>query len=208
MGSTRNGRESHSKRLGVKIYGGDVAIPGNILVRQRGTTHHPGEGVGMGKDHTIFAKREGIVLFRRGRKDRSYVHVLSPEDYGKLTGTVVKETIDAKAPATKPAKAAPEPPTPVRPGHQGGPEGETENSAASLLAIVGEADATAADDLKKLAGLGPATEAKLNEIGIYTYAQIAKLTKAAKALVEELTGFKAEKIDENDWVAEAKKLRG
>ena len=62
-GSTRNGRESHSKRLGVKIYGGEHIVPGNIIIRQRGTEFHPGEGVGMGKDHTLFAKVEGKVQF-------------------------------------------------------------------------------------------------------------------------------------------------
>jgi len=74
-GSSRNGRESHSKRLGVKIYGGQAAIAGNILVRQRGTTHHPGNNVGIGKDHTLHALVDGVVVFRKGRKDRSYVHI-------------------------------------------------------------------------------------------------------------------------------------
>ena len=66
-GSTKNGRDSHSKRLGVKKFGGQFVIPGNIIVRQRGTKFHPGEGVGMGKDHTIFAKIEGYVVFERIR---------------------------------------------------------------------------------------------------------------------------------------------
>jgi large subunit ribosomal protein L27 len=74
-GSTRNGRESESKRLGVKIFGGQKAIAGNIIVRQRGTKHHPGENVGLGKDHTLFALSNGVVTFRKGRKDRSYVHI-------------------------------------------------------------------------------------------------------------------------------------
>ena len=74
-GSSRNGRESASKRLGVKIYGGQVAIAGNILVRQRGTTHYPGVNVGMGKDHTLFALVDGTVAFKKGRKNRSFVSV-------------------------------------------------------------------------------------------------------------------------------------
>jgi large subunit ribosomal protein L27 len=74
-GSSRNGRESHSKRLGVKIYGGQTAIAGNILVRQRGTKHHPGNNVGIGRDHTLHALVDGVVVFKKGRKDRSYVHV-------------------------------------------------------------------------------------------------------------------------------------
>ena len=74
-GSSRNGRESESKRLGVKIYGGQQAIAGNIIVRQRGTKHHPGNNVGIGKDHTLFALIDGTVRFQKGRQDRSYVHI-------------------------------------------------------------------------------------------------------------------------------------
>jgi len=75
VGSSRNGRESHSKRLGVKIYGGQFATAGNIIVRQRGTVHHPGKNVGIGKDHTLFALTDGIVTFRKKINDRSFVSV-------------------------------------------------------------------------------------------------------------------------------------
>ncbi len=75
-GSSSNGRESHSKRLGVKIYGGQFATAGNILVRQRGTVHNPGLNVGIGKDHTLFATTDGVVEFRRRKNNRSYVSVL------------------------------------------------------------------------------------------------------------------------------------
>jgi large subunit ribosomal protein L27 len=75
-GSSKNGRESHSKRLGVKIYGGQLAIAGNIIVRQRGTKHNPGENVGIGKDHTLFALVDGTVMFRKKRDDKSYVTVM------------------------------------------------------------------------------------------------------------------------------------
>ena len=76
VGSSNNGRESHSKRLGVKLFGGQEVIAGNIIVRQRGTKHHPGANVGIGKDHTIFAMADGVVEFRKGREKRSYVHVM------------------------------------------------------------------------------------------------------------------------------------
>lgn len=79
VGSSKNGRESESKRLGVKIYGGQATIAGNILVRQRGTQHHPGENVGMGKDHTLFSLVDGTVEFRKGRKNRSFVSVVPAE---------------------------------------------------------------------------------------------------------------------------------
>jgi large subunit ribosomal protein L27 len=75
VGSSKNGRESESKRLGVKIYGGQFAKAGNILIRQRGTTHNPGENVGMGKDHTLFALTDGTVVFRKRKDNRSYVSV-------------------------------------------------------------------------------------------------------------------------------------
>jgi large subunit ribosomal protein L27 len=75
-GSSRNGRDSAGRRLGVKLYGGELAIPGNIIVRQRGTTWFPGEGVGMGRDHTIFAVAEGHVTFRKGLKGRTFISVL------------------------------------------------------------------------------------------------------------------------------------
>ena len=75
VGSSRNGRESHSKRLGVKIYGGQMASAGNIIVRQRGTKHHPGQYVGIGKDHTLFALIDGTVLFKKKADDRSFVSI-------------------------------------------------------------------------------------------------------------------------------------
>lgn len=75
-GKVKNGRESESKRLGVKIYGGQVAIAGNIIVRQRGTRHNPGQNVGIGKDHTLFALIDGTVVFKKKKDNRSYVSVL------------------------------------------------------------------------------------------------------------------------------------
>jgi large subunit ribosomal protein L27 len=74
-GSVKNGRESHSKRLGVKLFGGQAVIAGNIIVRQRGTKHHPGVNVGIGKDHTLFALTDGKVVFKKGKDNRSFVSV-------------------------------------------------------------------------------------------------------------------------------------
>ena len=78
-GSSRNGRESESKRLGVKIFGGQAAIAGNIIVRQRGTQHHPGTNVGIGKDHTLYALTDGVVEFRKKSNNRSFVSVVPLE---------------------------------------------------------------------------------------------------------------------------------
>jgi large subunit ribosomal protein L27 len=75
-GSSRNGRESHSKRLGVKIYGGQFAKAGNIIIRQRGTKHYPGANVSIGKDHTLFALVDGTVEFRKRMDDKSFVNVI------------------------------------------------------------------------------------------------------------------------------------
>ncbi|MGR3756473.1 MAG: 50S ribosomal protein L27 [Tranquillimonas sp.] len=75
-GSSRNGRDSDGRRLGVKKFGGEAVIPGNIIVRQRGTKWWPGEGVGLGRDHTIFATVEGRVNFRKGLKGRTFISVL------------------------------------------------------------------------------------------------------------------------------------
>lgn len=76
-GKVKNGRESESKRLGIKVFGGQKVIAGNIIVRQRGTKHHPGTNVGMGKDHTLFALTQGTVMFKKGRENKSFVSVQS-----------------------------------------------------------------------------------------------------------------------------------
>ena len=77
-GKVKNGRESESKRLGIKVFGGQKVIAGNIIVRQRGTKHNPGKNVGIGKDHTLFALTNGIVTFKKGKADKSYVSVSEP----------------------------------------------------------------------------------------------------------------------------------
>jgi large subunit ribosomal protein L27 len=80
VGSSKNGRESESKRLGVKIFGGQPAIAGNIIVRQRGTQHHPGNNVGMGKDHTLFSLTDGVVEFRKKGDNKSFVSIVPFEE--------------------------------------------------------------------------------------------------------------------------------
>jgi large subunit ribosomal protein L27 len=99
-GSSRNGRESHSKRLGIKIFGGQVAIAGNIIVRQRGTKHHPDKGVGIGKDHTLFALVPGIVTFKKKQDNKSYVSILplTVEDAAPVTVAAPKKATAKAAP--------------------------------------------------------------------------------------------------------------
>jgi len=90
VGSSKNGRESESKRLGVKLFGGEMAKAGNIILRQRGTAHHPGKNVGMGRDHTIYALVDGIVVFRKKKDNRSYISIQGIEE--KVEMVKVEET--------------------------------------------------------------------------------------------------------------------
>ncbi|MFD0793834.1 50S ribosomal protein L27 [Mucilaginibacter litoreus] len=100
-GSSRNGRESHSKRLGIKIFGGQPAIAGNIIVRQRGTQHNPGLNVGIGKDHTLFALIDGKVVFKKKADNRSYVSVLPLEDAPVAETIAPKAAVQAEAVAVE-----------------------------------------------------------------------------------------------------------
>jgi large subunit ribosomal protein L27 len=146
-GSSRNGRESHSKRLGIKLFGGQTAIAGNILVRQRGTGHNPGLNVGIGKDDTLFALKDGIVHFKKGFKGRSFVEILTDVPSAKANDLgAVKAEPKAKA-------AAPAP-----------------------VAVEAAAPAAKADDLKKIEGIGPKIAELLVADGIVTYADLAAST--------------------------------
>jgi len=124
-GSSNNGRESHSKRLGIKIYGGQAAIAGNIIVRQRGTKHHPEKNVGIGKDHTLFALIDGKVAFRKRADNKSYVSVVpfdfsapvvvkTPAKKEVAKKEVVKEEKIAKAPKVEVTEEIVEKKAPVK----------------------------------------------------------------------------------------------
>jgi large subunit ribosomal protein L27 len=111
-GSSRNGRESHSKRLGIKIFGGQAAIAGNIIVRQRGTKHHPDKHVGIGKDHTLFALIDGTVFFRKKSDDKSYVSIIPREVSVVVEDAApvkVKKVAAPKAVATEEVEVAAKP---------------------------------------------------------------------------------------------------
>lgn len=149
-GSTQNGRDSNAKRLGVKLYGGQGAVAGNIIVRQRGTRFHPGDNVYMGKDFTLHAAVDGTVAFRKSRRDRTFVSII-PFD--------VAETIAKPAPKEKAMEVPiailvkPEEPLAV-------PAPEAVEMAK-------------ADDLKIIEGVGPAIEKLLHAAGITTFAGLA-----------------------------------
>ncbi|MCZ4245819.1 50S ribosomal protein L27 [Pedobacter punctiformis] len=125
-GSSKNGRESHSKRLGIKIFGGQEAIAGNILVRQRGTKHHPDKNVGLGKDHTLFALIDGTVVFRKKQDNKSYVSVLPA-----VAKEVVAEPKAKKATAKKEVVAKEVEATPAKAKKAPAKKAEASEEAAS-----------------------------------------------------------------------------
>lgn len=186
QGSSRNGRESASKRLGVKLFGGQTAIPGNIIVRQRGTKFHPGLGVGIGKDHTIFAKEAGIVTFSRSKGNKKYISVLPLNEEEVLQ--VVQEV------ETKTKKVS---------------KAETKETEVKVAAPKKAKAEKKGDDLKKINGVGPAFEKRLNAMGIYTYADMAALTIEACAKLEEESGDAMTSPEQwGEWIEQAKELLG
>lgn len=161
-GSSKNGRESHSKRLGVKIFGGQLAVAGNVIVRQRGTKHHPDVNVGIGKDHTLFALIDGKVVFRKKANNKSFVSVIP-----------VAETAVAEQPKAK-AKAAP------KAAVEEAPAAEKKTKAAP------KAKKAKGDDLTIIEGIGPKIAEVFVNAGISDYAAVAaKSAVELKALLTE-----------------------
>ena len=193
QGSSKNGRESHSKRLGVKKFGGEFVLAGNILVRQRGTQFHPGLGVGLGKDHTLFAKRHGVVEFETKRNNRKYIHVQPIAELEEAMENAVKaaqeEVVEAPKAAKKEAKEAK----------------KAEPKAEAPKAAKKEAPkADAADDLTALAGVGPKMADKMNAAGITSFAQLAAMTEESIAALEAEKGKITTPANWAKWTAEAK----
>lgn len=206
VGSTDNGRDSKSKRLGVKLFGGQAAIAGNVIVRQRGTRYHPGENVYMGKDFTLHARVDGTVVYTKRRKNRTFVSI-QPE------GTV--ETVAKAAPVKE--KAAPQPAAPVAVE-----ELVTEPQAAVAEAPKEEPKAEEApkakksgkitlpsgkkikqDDLKLVEGIGPKIEGLLNDGGIVTWADLANApTDKVQAILDE-AGPRYRMHDPATWAKQA-----
>ncbi len=168
-GSTQNGRDSNAKRLGVKLYGGQKAVAGNIIVRQRGTKFHPGEHVYLGKDFTLHAAVDGKVVYKKSRRDRTFVSIM-PYD--------VPETIAQIKPQPKP-KAVEKVVIPVATkvvAEESAPAPVAKKAAPAAEAAPVAKKAPAAgkkDDLKKIEGIGPAIEKLLHAEGITTFAIMA-----------------------------------
>jgi len=210
VGSSDNGRDSNSKRLGVKLFGGQEATAGNIIVRQRGTKFHPGTYVGMGKDHTLYALVDGTIEFRKRRLKRVFVNIIPTnpvkEKVSKpkkakaepVAEAPAKEAPVKEAPAKKAAvkEKAPLAKAPVNP----------ELNKASLLEGIGSATEDQKEDLKKISGVGPKLEGTLNSLGIYTFAQVSKMTDKEYELVDSLMDSFQGRAKRDDWAGQAKQL--
>ncbi len=181
-GSSRNGRDSNSQRLGVKRYGGQYVIPGNIIIRQRGTKFHPGENVMMGKDHTIYAVAEGFVVFEkpyRGRRHISVYPELTPVERNgepkRLEPMAAAELTKLKPSKTRQeaptAEAEAAPPIPVTAEVEAVPAPKKAKTAIAKKA------SKEGDDLTMIEGIGPKMAAALIAAGIDTFAKVADATE-------------------------------
>jgi large subunit ribosomal protein L27 len=197
VGSSDNGRDSKSKRLGVKLFGGQVAIAGNILVRQRGTRFHVGENVGIGRDHTLYALIDGTVSFRKGRLDRTFISV-NPHtaDAANGSGANAGKT-DAKAAAKTAAPAAKK--AAVANGADAG-DAAALSAAAPAKAAKGGAKA---DDLKKVEGIGPKIEQLLHEGGIVTFTDLAAASLETLQGILDAAGSRYAIHNPGTWAAQA-----
>ncbi len=206
MGSSNNGRDSKPKFLGVKLFGGQVARAGNIIVRQRGTKFHLGENTYMGKDWTIHAKIDGKVAFRKGYKNRTFVSII-PD--GEVAETLAKPAPKKKAApkakpaapkAAAPAAAAPKAATPA-------PEAPKAEAPAAPMAAAAPAAPKATgkpDDLKKIEGVGPKIAGLLADGGLPTFAAVAAADVATIKGILEAAGKRYQMHDPTTWPMQAK----
>ncbi|WP_412759620.1 50S ribosomal protein L27 [Neolewinella agarilytica] len=201
VGSTDNGRDSNSKRLGVKLFGGQAAKAGNIIIRQRGTKYHPGENVYMGRDYTIHAKVDGKVTFKKSYRNRMYVSILPEGEVAAPAPKPAPAKAKKAAPAPKPVEAKkPEPAPAPAPAPKPEPAAEVQKAAA----IPAEAPAKKApakksskielpsgkkikqDDLKVVEGIGPKIEGLLHAIDIKTWRELAEAPlEKVQAMLDE-----------------------
>lgn len=212
VGSTDNGRDSKSKRLGVKLFGGQHAIPGNIIIRQRGTKYHPGKGVGMGRDFTIYSLIEGEVTFTKKKKNRTYVNVISSDEVEVMVQnkTAAKKAKPAPKPAAKKEVKAAQPAketTSVSESSESNmASGDNESKRQELLAKLGAGDPSKKDDLKMIKGVGPKLENMLNDLGMYSFEQISKLTVEDYDTIDHLLDSFKGRAKRDEWAEQAKEL--
>ena len=218
-GSSRNGRDSESKRLGVKRFGGELVTAGNIIVRQRGTKFHPGTNIGLGRDHTLFALSNGYVKFHVGQRGRSLVSIVdenpntlpssakkigAPPASAKAAAAVaVASAAVSKKAAPKAEKKAAAPKAAAKPAAP--KQEEAASSGAKPANLMSKAPADA-DDLKKIKGVGPKSADAMNALGIYKYEQLAAFSAADVEWLSGEIGFSVEKIERDGWIAMAADL--
>ena len=235
-GSSRNGRDSESKRFGVKRYGGELVTAGNIIVRQRGTKFHPGTNMGLGRDHTLFALSDGYVKFHVGQRGRSLVSVVdenpnTPPSSAKKIGAptasakaaaavavasaAVSTKAEAKKAAPKAEKKAEAPKAEAKKAEAPKATEKPKKAAAKKEKFVTDAPAptnllkeapTDVDDLKKIKGVGPKFEGLLNSFGIYQYAQLAAFSAKDVEWLAAELGSFPDRIDRDEWVKQAGEL--
>lgn len=200
-GSSDNGRDSKSKRLGVKLYGGQLAVAGNVLVRQRGTQFHPGNNVYMGRDHTLHAAIDGVVVFKRSFKDRRFVSILPvSEVVAPVAAPKAAKKATVAAPAEKPAKKAAAPAEAVEVAENEVAEVVAEKKAAAPKKDKGPK----LDDLKIVEGVGPKIETLLKEGGISTWAELAAASEERLKEILDAAGPRYQIHDPSTWPAQAK----
>ncbi|MCO6485991.1 MAG: 50S ribosomal protein L27 [Saprospiraceae bacterium] len=190
VGSSDNGRDSKSKRLGVKIFGGQDVRAGNILVRQRGTKFHPGVNVGIGRDFTLFALTDGVVHYKVGRKDRTFVSIL------QAAGEVMETVAPVKKSATKAVA------TPVVT-----PEVTPEVKQKPVVAdapVKAKAAKVKQDDLKIIEGVGPKIEQLLKDAGWDTWAKLAEAQPERIKEVLAEAGSRYQMHDPTTWPAQSR----
>lgn len=219
VGSSDNGRDSNSNRLGVKLFGGQLAKSGNIIVRQRGTKFHAGNLVGMGKDHTLFALTDGIVQFKKGRKDRTFISIEPFE-------TIVEERVAPVAkPAAKAPKAAPVaapapkaavPAPKAIPAPKATPAAKAAAPAAKAAAPAAKAAAEVKkapkksskkgpkeDDLKIIEGIGPKLESILKEGGVTDWKTMSAADPDRLREILEGAGSRFKMFNPTTWPKQA-----
>lgn len=209
VGSSDNGRDSKSKRLGVKLFGGQVATAGNVLIRQRGTKFHAGENVYMGRDHTLHAAIDGVVTFKRGLKNRNFVSIMPMEIVPETPATMKK----SKAVVAEKAVEAPmtEKPVAKKKAASAAVAAETpavevakKPTAEKKAAAPKKEKAPKLDDLKIIEGIGPKIETLLKEGGISTWAELAVAPVERLREILEAAGPRYQIHDPATWPAQSK----
>jgi len=206
VGSTDNGRDSNSKRLGVKLFGGQTAKAGNIIIRQRGTKYHPGENVYMGRDFTLHAQVDGTISFRKRRNNRMYVSVMPNGEVEVQTKAAPKAAPVAKAPAAPKAEEK-KAEAPAKEEKKEAPKAEAKKAPAKKASgkiELPNGKKFKMDDLKIVEGVGPKISGLLNEAGINTWEELAEAPTEKVQKVLDDAGPRYRMHDPATWSKQAR----